>query len=309
MTLGSDSYDDMFRFLLNDVPFSEDVAERLLSGRMPVADAPADCRGVAALFETAAGSPVPAETAHRAAVVGAALAAYGVAAGQPAVLANSSPRRPSMLSKLLTAKAAAAATVAVLGLGTAAAAMTGSLPTQSQGSQHAVIGLATASSNSGSTGQGNSSHGNNSTSSGSAGASGMANTNAQFGLCTAFLAHHPSSPYSSVPADSAPPFKALMGTKSVGDTVIACKATIAAHNTSTGANTGSDTNGKPSTGTGKPANAGPSNSEPPVSTPNSGGTGTADTASGGASSAGTGTTAGTDSSGASTTGSGNATGH
>ena len=320
MTFDSDSYGEMHRLPFRDSPISDDTAERLLSGRVPAADTPEPYRRLVSLFEIAAGAPTGAETAHKATVVAAAVAAIegAVPVGAPhSPLASGAHthRRSLMLSKLLTAKAAAVATVAALGLGTAAAAATGALPTQtSHANSHASAGLAIAASSSSGSHSGGTDKGQGKGSSGSSSTGAVTNTNAQFGLCTAFLAHHPASttPASSVPSDSSRTFSALIsGHGGLAGTTTYCQKIVSQHNTtattddtSTGPNDHSSTAG----GSNKPADTGRPASTPPVSTPNSGGTGTADTASGGASSTGT-STANTSSGGASSAGSGNAGGH
>lgn len=313
MTSDSDSYGEMHRLPFQ--PFGDEMAERLLSGRMPAADAPSELRELAGLMETVAGSPVPEETAHKATVVAAAIAAVEAAApvhsAAHASLTQTS-RRPSMLSKLLTAKAAAAATVAALGLGTAAAAATGALPMQ-QANHHADAGLTISASgqsngsDNGSTNGGNQPSGKNTT-------GAAENPNAQFGLCTAFLAHHPASgTLTSVPSDKSKTFSAFESAAShdgLANTWTYCQTVISDHSTTTlGTDTNgtNDNNGKTDDNGTKPADAGQPSTTPPVETPNSGGTHTADTASGDTSSTGTGM-ADNSSSGASANGSGNAPG-
>lgn len=313
--MDSDSYDEMYRLPSRDSSFSEDMADRLLAGQVPVSEAPPAYRGLAALLESAASGPIAEETAHKASVVYAALAAFEAAGSVHAPShASTTPtsRRRSMLSKLLTAKAAAVATAAALGLGTAAAAATGSLPMQHANS-HADVGLAIAASSQSGTNGNSNGHGKNSNAGNSTGAA--SNKHAQFGLCTAFMAHHPTSttPASSVPSDKSKTFSALISNHGgLAGTSTYCQGVIAQHSatTDTGdASTGPDDNGGATPDTGnKPSNAGPPSSTPPVSTPNSGGTGTAGTASNGSSTGGA-TTAGGASGGASVSGSGNAGGH
>ena len=309
MTMDSDSYGEMHRRPFRDTPFSDETAERLLSGRLAASDAPESYRGLASLFETATGAPTRGETAQKATVIAAAMAA--MEATTPVHSAATTPisRRRSMLSKLLTAKAAAVATAAALGLGTAAAAATGALPIGTTNS-HANAGLTIATSGPSGTNNGSQGHGKNS----GANSTGAAdNQHAQFGLCTAFLAHHPASvsPATSVPSDKSKTFSALISNHGgLAGTTGYCQTVVSTTTTTAGPGGSADNNGTDnnSGNQGKPADAGKPSSTPPVSTPNSGGTGTADTASGGSSSTGTGT-AGTSSSGASTSGSGNAAGH
>ena len=325
MSGSGDSWDEMHRFLSGGAehgsfPYGDQVAEQLLTGQLAPDDAPPELRGLAMLFEKANSPATALDLAQRASVVAAGLAA--VRSSTP-VTSEPTPRSRSMLSKLFTAKVAIGATAAVLGLSTAAAAATGSLPGQTtKASSHAAFGLATAGShvaghsNKGASGTGQ-------TASGSIPSTGPANSHAQFGLCTAFLAGNTSSTSVSsimVPQDSSTAFKALIAENagSVASTIVYCQGVVAAHASSTG---GSGT-GKPSstdqgsafglshrpTGAGKPTNAGNSGQHAKVPTPNGGGTGTADTASGGHSSTGT-SRAGSASGGASTAGSGNSSRH
>ncbi|HVA75667.1 MAG TPA: hypothetical protein VNF71_14000 [Acidimicrobiales bacterium] len=319
MTMESDSSGEMHRLPFREPSFNDEMAERLLSGHIPASDASHPYHGLASLFETVAGSPIPEETAHKVGVVAAALAALEATTPVHSSATASQTqisRRRSMLSKLLTAKAATAATIAALGLGTAAAAATGSLPMQSShANSHASAGLAiAASSASGSNTNGNSTgHGKNSASPNSTGAAN--NPNAQFGLCTAFMAHHPmGTTLSSVPSDSSKTFSALITLKGgLSGTQGYCEGVVTSGHASVNAGTDQngqtgDTGNKPSSPGSQSDNAGQPSTTPPVATPNSGGTGTADTASGNASTNGTGTAA-TSSSGASTSGSGNPSGH
>jgi hypothetical protein len=309
MTVDSDSYGEMHRLPFRQSPLSDELTDRLLSGRLPAADAPRELRGLAALLETATTSPTLEETAHKATVVAAAVAAVEAAgpvhsAARAALTPTS--RRRSMLSKLLTAKAAAVATIAALGLGTAAAAATGSLPMQHN--SHATVGLTIAAS-----GQSNGTNGTSNNTKGShPNTKGAAyNDHALFGLCTAFMAQH-SNTSSTVPSDKSKTFSALESRYGgLSGTFSECSKVIAAHNSAVNnkAGTTPDDNSANTPDTGnKPSNVGPPSSTPPVSTPNSGGTGTANTASGGNSSTGT-STADTASGGASAKGSANAGGH
>ncbi len=339
-----DSYDEMHRL----PPTDDDINDRLLSGRMSALDAPESLRGVAALFEVAAGPASPDELARSNQVVLAATAA--VLSSRPR-LPTTPSRRKAMLSKVLTAKFAAAATVAAFGVGTAAAAAAGSLPGQTaHANHHAASGLATAASHQLARDQASS----RGTSAG-APASGMAstgpaNSHAQFGLCTAFLAagsNQAAAGGASSPA--APPqydstaWRALIAANNgVAGTTTYCEGVVANHpgagkpattpsrpadagkpatTPSRPADAGKPATtpsrptdaGKPATtpgppaGTGGPSNAGSSGSHAPVVTPNDGGTGTAATASRGASSAGS-SRAATASNGASSAGSSNASG-
>jgi hypothetical protein len=199
-----------------------------------------------------------------------------------------------MLAKLLPAKLAAAAVVAVLGAGTAAAAMTGSLPIQtSNASPHAKTGLATATSQlptntratiattitttSASTTADQTTTTTASTSlttapTGTGPVAGMANGNATFGLCTAFLARSGGSG-----KDSSTAFKSLIAATggSVSATTTFCKTYVADNHpgrttTTTTAPTSSTT---ATTKPGKPASPGQSSSHVPVSIPSPNGDG------------------------------------
>jgi hypothetical protein len=271
----------------------EATADRILSGRLAPEDAPPGYAGIAALARAAAGPATRAELSREGADVDAAVAAV-VSGLVP--LSNASRRR-SMIGKLLTAKVAAGATIVALGAGTAAAAISGALPTQatSHANAHAKAGLATAASHvakagapstTGATKASSSgrqaSSGTSSTSS-SVRSTGTANRHALFGLCTAFLA---GSPASSAGKDASTAFKALIAETggSATATTAFCKGYVSTNHpgrkpTAAG--------GRPATA-GKPSTAGSSSSHAKVSTPDAGGTATDDQASGGASSAGSG---------------------
>lgn len=332
MSPSADSYDDM-HFL----PGGDDAAERLLTTHLAPADAPASYHGVNTLFEALRAPGSSAELANQNQVV-AAMATEVLKTTQP--LGAATRRRRPVLSKILTAKVAAAATIAAFGVGTAAAAVNGALPGQtSNANSHAQSGLTVAASHTAAGTSSNSSTGDttgsasgsvtnsvtnsgsvtNSSSSSSIPATGPANIHAQFGLCQAFLAGQNSSSTSSStsnpPQYSSTAFQALIAQNgSVSATTTYCHGVVTAHSTGTAqAN---------STSTGKPANVGRSASSPgrptstpasthgnaPVSTPNHGGTNTAGTASGGASSSGS-STANTASGGASSAGAGNSSNH
>jgi hypothetical protein len=155
--------------------------------------------------------------------------------------------------------------VAVLGAGTAAAAVTGTLPTQasSSGKAHSAFGLATAS-GANSAGDTTSTSSTSTTTSStvvtnnavttpvSIPSTGPANSNALFGLCTAFLAHHSSATATS-PADGSTAFKALINETggSVSATFAWCTTNLqslkAAHSAS-GSNDTATTTGTGSSG-------------------------------------------------------------
>lgn len=280
MTTDRDYTGDMTRIRIDGT-----TADRLLSGTMLPEDAPPQLAGVAGLLHTAAGPASASELAHEAAVVGMASAAVSCCPARQGVTS----RRKTVLSKLLTAKVAALATIAAFGLGTAAAAAAGSLPGQtSHASKHAAKGLATAqahvsSSTSHSTSHSTSATNPSKTTTGSIPSTGPANVHAQFGLCTAFLASNTSTQTSTPPQDSSTAFAALIkehgGTPA--STVSYCKSIAHPGSGSSSdepSGTGKPSNtGKPS-GAGKPSNTGkPSGAgsagHAPVSTPSSGGAG------------------------------------
>lgn len=289
---------------MNRCHIDDAAADRLLSGRLAPEDAPPGYAGVAALARTATGPATPVELAREPSDVAAALAAVASAPVPISALA----RRRSMIGKLLTAKVAVGATIVALGAGSAAAALSGGLPAQatSHANAHAKAGLATAASHVGTAGHSSSTHQASSPQSGSSRTStapssvqstGIANSHAMFGLCTAFLAGGSTSASGK---DASAAFEALIAETggSPSATTSFCKGFVMSNHPG----------GKPSppvgSPAGKPSSAGES-SHAKVATPNSGGTGTADQASGGASSGGT-TTAGQASGGASSAGSANA---
>ena len=109
---------------MNRFPIDDSTAERLLSGRLSPDDAPPGYAGLAGMVQAATGPTIPAELASELRVVAA-----GVAAVRSA---HTTPRRKSMLTKLLSAKVAAIAVTAVLATAGAAAAATGTLPAPAQ---------------------------------------------------------------------------------------------------------------------------------------------------------------------------------
>jgi hypothetical protein len=287
MSLDPDIYDEMHR-----LPFSDETADRLLAGRLSPEDAPPAGRDLAVLFASATSAPTPDELLHRDHVVAAGVAAVLSSAPLPE---PTPPRRRSMLSKILTAKVAAAATIAAFGLGTAAAAAVGSLPGQNHANSHAATGLAIAASHPSTAGDTATPAG------GSLPPTGPANVHAQWGLCTGFLAAQKSttSSTSEPPQYSSTAFKALIAEHGgIAATTTYCKSL--AHPGSNKPDT--STNADTPEGSGKPANpgnsAGKGNSQsantPPTSTgkpsstgrPATHGTSTASVASNGASGAG-----------------------
>jgi hypothetical protein len=103
------------------------TADRLLAGAVTSEDAPPGYAGVARFLQAARPRPAAGELAREAATVAtmtAALLAHTASVSQS--------RRKHMISKILTAKAAAAAAAVLLSAGTAGAA-TGTLPGAAQG--------------------------------------------------------------------------------------------------------------------------------------------------------------------------------
>jgi hypothetical protein len=103
------------------------TADRLLAGAVTSEDAPPGYAGVARFLQAARPRPAAGELARETATVATMTAALLT---HPAPVSQS--RRKHMLSKILTAKAAAAATAVLLSAGTAGAA-TGNLPDAAQG--------------------------------------------------------------------------------------------------------------------------------------------------------------------------------
>ncbi|HWD54353.1 MAG TPA: hypothetical protein VG346_04485 [Acidimicrobiales bacterium] len=302
MNAERDWNEDMQRWSIDDV-----TADRLLTGGLSPDDAPPGYAPLAATIQTATGPADPAELRGEAAIVAAGV---GVVASAHDTLPIG--RRTTVRTKLISAKVAAVTTVAVLGLGTAAAALTASLPTPtSHASSHAAAGLATAAAHvptgAGSHGSSASNGSTGGTGAGGTGpVNGMTNGNATFGLCTALLAapSQASNPNSGKASSTA--FTTLIAAHggSISAATTFCTGYVAANHPGGGPATtgqpttaptdgtdGSATAGRPaspgqsSTG-GEPSTTGASSSKAPVTTPNPGGTGTANTASGGSSSAG-----------------------
>jgi hypothetical protein len=126
------------RRLLQDrhrLALDEGTAERLLIGRLDPADAPPGYTPVAALLAALSAPPDTEELAGQAAV----LAVFAAAArSRPVGMRLLTPRRSRVLTKLLTAKAAAAALGVLMTGGVAAA--TGNLPAPAQQAAHALLG-------------------------------------------------------------------------------------------------------------------------------------------------------------------------
>jgi len=151
---------------------------QLLAGSTPAADASAPLQHVADVLAALRAAPVPDEAAGKA----AALAQFRQQIGVSPVSPRPRRRRPTLLSPLLSAKAAAAAAVAVIGLGgVATAAFAGALPSSAQQFAHNTIGApsphATSSTHAGS-------HPDASHSATPVGPN--ATGSAAFGLCTAY---------------------------------------------------------------------------------------------------------------------------
>jgi hypothetical protein len=122
--LGPDTY-RLLGFLTATSPAAgQDTLDQLLDGRLDPASAPPGYGGLAGLLAAATAPAAPEELAGER----QALAEYrSVRRSRPPTLVS---RRAAMPSKLFTAKAAAAALVAVLSVGGVAAAATGLLPGQ-----------------------------------------------------------------------------------------------------------------------------------------------------------------------------------
>jgi len=125
------------RFRSDPLALDEGTAERLLGGGLDPADAPPAYMRAAAVLAAASAPPSRDELAGEAQAV-AALAA--VARSTPHCAA---PRRPAVLTKILSVKAATAAAVALLSLaGVAGAATTGNLPGPAQRAADRMLGAA-----------------------------------------------------------------------------------------------------------------------------------------------------------------------
>jgi hypothetical protein len=125
------------RRLLQDhhrLALDEGTAERLLTGRLDPADAPPGYSPVAALLAAMSAPPDTEELAGQAAIM--AVFAAAARSHSPQLI---DPRRSRVLTKLLTAKAAAAV-LGVLMTGGVAAAATGNLPAPAQQAAHALLG-------------------------------------------------------------------------------------------------------------------------------------------------------------------------
>jgi len=123
--------DEMRRPFRNPVPpLDPRMVDRMLDGAVDAEDVPPDYRDVLAVLAAAAAAPATPAPAAEA----AALAAF-----RSTRRSVDPPRRTSVLSKLLGAKALAAVVLGTASVGTAAAAATGSLPDQAQAAAHRVV--------------------------------------------------------------------------------------------------------------------------------------------------------------------------
>ena len=126
-----DAFDDeMRRHPRTPVPpLDPAMAERLLDGTVHEDDVPPEYRDVLRVLASAAASPSPVPPAEA-----AALAMFR-STRRPV----DPPRRTSVLSKLLGAKAVAAIVLGTAAVGTAAAAATGTLPDAAQAKAHHIV--------------------------------------------------------------------------------------------------------------------------------------------------------------------------
>ncbi len=122
--------DEMRRPFRNPVPpLDPMMVDRMLDGAVAAEDVPPDYRDVLAVLAAAAAPAAPAPAAEA-----AALAAFR-STRRPV----DPPRRTSVFSKLLGAKALAAVVLGTASVGTAAAAATGTLPGPAQAAAHRVV--------------------------------------------------------------------------------------------------------------------------------------------------------------------------
>jgi hypothetical protein len=241
---------------MNRFPIDDATAQRLLSGGLSPDDAPPGYAGLAGMIQAATGPTVPAELTGEAAVVAAGVAA--VRSAPP--IHRTLPQRNPMLLKLLSAKVAAIAATTVFGVTTAAAAATGHLPAPAQTAVSGALSHVNIS-----VPKPNSHANPHATSHGQTDSS----ANADFGLCTAFLAAPDSHANSQATTnttsgkDNSTAFARLIAAHgdNPADTTTYCHEVVSAHTT-----------GKPAD-TGNPATAGKSDSHTPPSTPNRGGAG------------------------------------
>ncbi len=142
MTDGDGLHDEMRHlsplpdFRSDPLALDEGTAERLLAGGLDPADAPPAYMRAAVVLEAIAAPPSSDELADEAAAV-AALAA--VARSSPHRAAR---RRPTVFTKVLSVKLAAAAAIAALSVAGVAGAATGTLPDPAQRVAHRMLGAA-----------------------------------------------------------------------------------------------------------------------------------------------------------------------
>ncbi|HEX8858408.1 MAG TPA: hypothetical protein VGC06_04810 [Actinomycetes bacterium] len=136
-----DALDDEMRHLRPPSGFGPDplaldegTAERLLAGQLHPADAPPDYRRAAMVLAAAAAPPSPDELAGERQAVAAFTA---VARSIPH---RAAPRRQPVLTRFVSFKLAAAATIAALSLAGVAGAATGTLPDPAQRVAHQMLG-------------------------------------------------------------------------------------------------------------------------------------------------------------------------
>ncbi|GAC1532650.1 MAG: hypothetical protein NVS3B12_10800 [Acidimicrobiales bacterium] len=244
-------------------PLDDRTADRLLSGAVTSEDVPSGYAGVAILFQQARTGSAGGELARGAATV---------AAMSSVVLAHpvhvQTPRGKTMLTKILTAKVAAAAAVGLLSA-TGAAAATNSLPTGAQSTVSDAlsnVGISVPSPNAASAGHADKS-GNTSKAS-----TGTPNDHADYGLCTAANASGgqantnaavpPSSPATTCPPRPGKP--ADPGSQSTAN------KPADPGSQSTANKPASTPSGQPSTSPGTKPTLTPASGTAPVATPNNG---------------------------------------
>ena len=232
------------------------TADRLASGLLAADDTPPGYAGVAELLAAARRvEPVP-DRAREAVTVTAMVAALAGGGAAPEIVG----RNRMMVTKRLSVRTAALASVLVLAGGTAAAAATGSLPGPAQDTaatllSHVGISVPNDTGTHGTTDQGKN------------GNSTGPNAHALYGLCTAEAAHakHGVVPHSTVFPSST-----------------TCSTVVKPSGTNDSTDNGTSDNGSAPSGTGQPSDTpvgppssvpvGPPSStppadEPPVSTP------------------------------------------
>ncbi|GAC1598258.1 MAG: hypothetical protein NVS3B21_23610 [Acidimicrobiales bacterium] len=241
-------------------PLDDRTADRLLSGAVTSEDAPSGYAGVAALLQQA-----------RTGSAGGVLArdATTVAAMSSVVLAHpvpvSTPRGKTMLTKILTAKVAAAAAVGLLSA-TGAAAATNTLPTSAQSTVSDVlsnVGISVPSPNASSAGHADKS-GNTSKAS-----TETPNDHADYGLCTAANASDGhANPNSAVPSSTSTTCPPRPGKPANAPSQGTANKPVDAPSQGTANKPASAPSGQPSTNSDtKPA---PASGTAPVTTPNNG---------------------------------------